>query len=106
MKILAPLLLGLVLLGACNKSQPTDTPAAAAVLGGWKATDACALATKAEVAAAAGAEVTKTELVGVTPSHDGLAALSTCIYTLANGSSVGLLARESPDGDSIEQAIE
>ena len=64
---------------------------------GWKATDACATLDKAKVAAATGAAVKSATLSGVTEARDGMAAVSTCIYALDNGGSIGVLTRESPD---------
>lgn len=92
------------LLAGCGGDPASE--AGATGRGGWSATDACQLLDKSMLARAIGSEVTKAELSGVTPGEGGRAAVSTCIYSLANGGSVGLLAREAPDADATPQAIE
>lgn len=105
-----PAVAGLVFLAAC---QPADTggatpgegAAAPAAAPGWNAADACSLVSKEEVAAAAGAAVTETQLTGLTQG-DGLATHSTCLYSLAQGGTISLLARRAPTADATAAAIE
>lgn len=99
------------LLVACSENKPGETTAAspadtaASSLAGWNAVDACATLDKAKVAAAAGSAVKTAELSGVTEANGGLAALSTCIYTLENGASIGVLTREAPSGSKLADAL-
>ena len=103
-----------LLLAACSKGGGdagngtgggTGGGLAAAIGGDWGATDACRLLDKAKVAAATGSAVTKAELSAVTEAKGGLAALSTCTYTLANGALVGVLTRDAPSGSKLADAL-
>jgi hypothetical protein len=107
----------LFLAAACGGSEEAATNAPEAVDAeagerveaepvGWNAADACALVDTATVAEAAGTEVTGTQLAGASQGGNGLASLSTCIYTLGNGSSVAVLTRQSPTPDFSRQAVE
>ena len=103
---------GGALLAACGSgdkapgsSGSTGGGFAAALGGEWGATDACKLLDKSKVASAAGSEVTKAELGAVTDAKNGMAALSTCNYTLANGGSVNVLTRDAPSGSKLADAL-
>ncbi len=78
---------------------------ASALSGDWGATDACKLLDKSKVAAAAGSPVAKAELGAVTEAKDGMAALSTCTYTLENGGIVGVLTRDAPAGSKLADML-
>ena len=101
---------GLVLVGCGSPDKPAGGGGGGVVaaLGGggdWGATDACKLLDKAKVAAAAGSAVTKAELGAVNEAKNGMAALSTCSYTLANGGTIGVLTRDAPSGNKLADAL-
>ena len=91
--------------GGGATSGATTAKVASALSGDWGATDACKLLDKSKVAAAAGSEVTKAELGAVNEAKDGMAALSTCTYTLASGGIVGVLTRDAPAGSKLADML-
>ena len=101
---------GGVLLAGCGSSDKPGSSSGStgggfSLSGDWGATDACKLLDKAKVSAAAGSEVTKAELGAVTEAKGGMAALSTCNYTLANGGTIGVLTRDAPSGNKLADAL-
>ena len=92
--------------GQATANNPAPGQPRAAATAGWNAADACAIVDRKAVAAAAGSAVTASQLSGASPGGDGLAASSTCTFTLANGTGVGVLTRQSPVADATPAAIE
>lgn len=74
--------------------------------GRWLATAACSVIDRQEVANAVRAWVQTTELSDVSYPTRRRSAASTCLYTLANGSSVALLTREMPRPAFTDAVIE
>ena len=86
-----------------ENAVPTET--AATDDKDWNASNACSLLDNSAVAEAAGSEVTEAKLTGVV-RKEGLAAVSTCIYTLANNSTITVLTRRSPVPDYSDYSVE
>jgi hypothetical protein len=99
-----PAALLVLALAACG--QKDTAKGASAPARNWNAADACSLVSKADVAAAAGSEVSAAKLDLMSPGGDGMATASACRYTLANGATISLLARKSPTPDTSTAAIE
>lgn len=93
--------------GASEQSASNSAPSTASVeADGWNARDACASLGTDVAARAGGAAVKDTKLEEISAGGNGLAAVSTCTFTYANGATLIVLAREAPDADATPAAIE
>jgi len=92
--------------GAPVLAGDSDDYVAKPMQGRWLATAACSVIDRQEVANAVRAWVQTTELTDVTYPTRRRSAASTCLYTLANGSSVALLTREMPRPSLTDAVIE
>jgi len=95
--------------GGSSESGASGEAAEAAGTGGmpadWKATDACSIIDKAEMAEVMKTEVTETSL-GLVHEPDGMtAATSDCTYTLKDGGTVTVMTRWSPTADNTPETI-
>jgi hypothetical protein len=94
-----------LLLAGCGGSENAGSKAAGGA-GGWNAVDACATLGRGKAATAGGAAVTDAKLDSISAGGNGLAAVSMCTFTYANGATLMVLTREAPDADATPAAIE
>jgi len=90
---------------ASSAAAPAATAAVSAMPVDWKATDACSIIDKAEMAAVMKSEVTQTALDMASEPGPGSAGTSQCTYTLADGGKATVMTRWSPIADNSAEAI-
>ncbi|AQR72845.1 hypothetical protein [Sphingomonas sp. LM7] len=88
--------------GGANTGETTST----ATGGSWNARDACTSLGRDKAAVAGGAAVTDAKLEEMSAGGGGLAVVSMCTFTYANGATLMIVAREAPDADATPAAIE
>jgi len=89
-----------------TSAAPATDFVAKPMQGRWLATAACSLIDRQEVANAVHAWVQATELSDVSYPTRRRGGASTCLYTLADGSSVAMLIREMPRPSLTDAVIE
>lgn len=95
--------------GGSDNAAPNATSSettGAATGGGWNARDACASLGRDKAAGAGGAAVTDAKLERMSDGGGGLAVVSMCTFTYANGATLMIVTREAPDADATPAAIE
>ena len=85
--------------------EAAETASTGGMPADWKATDACSIVDKAEMAEVMKAEVAETSL-GLVHEPDGAtAATSECTYALKDGGTVTVMTRWSPIADNTPETI-
>src|SRR5690349_10745205 len=99
----------IVLSGCGDNGAGREAGGSTAATGGmpanWKATDACSIIDKAEMAEVMKSEVTETSLALVHEPDAAAAGTSECTYLLADGGRAAVMTRWSPIDDNTPEAI-
>lgn len=98
-----PLAAGVVLLAIAGCGH--GGAAGAAAVGGWKATDACAVIDKATVAATLGGTITSAKLGAVKDQGGGLPLYSQCSFLLGDGRMLVFGTGQSTDGETLDHQV-
>ncbi|NYT40754.1 hypothetical protein HZY97_08300 [Sphingomonas sp. R-74633] len=91
---------------AGSNSAATGDPVKLTSGSSWDAADACASLGRDKAAAAGGTAVADAKLDKMSAGGNGLAVVSMCTFTYANGAMLTVLTREAPDDDASPDAIE
>ena len=98
--------LACTLLAGCGSSEGGGSAGGGGGMpGNWKATDACGIVDKAEMAEVMRSAVSEASLSMVHEPDEATAGVSECGYILADGSRVSVLTRWSPISDNSAESI-